>query len=81
MAKQLPEKISFIYKFPEYSKEELKQFEKELEVYKITKNIEGEDYTFYNNEKYMIDNGALSQDGSVIITGFCTKYNSKGEPY
>lgn len=70
-----------VYEFPEYSKEELKEFANELEGYKITKNIQGKDYTFYDDKKYMIDVGALSKDGSVIITGYCTKDNGKGEKY
>lgn len=51
----------------EYSKDELKQFERELETYKVTKNIQGKDYTFYNEEQYMKDNNALSKNGAVII--------------
>lgn len=54
----------------DYSKEDLKQFEKEMEVYKITKNIEGKDYTLYNEDKFYKDNGGLSQNGSIIIEDY-----------
>lgn len=69
------------YQFIIYSKEELKQFENELEDYKLTKNIQGIDYTWYDDTKYMKDNGALNEYGAVIITGYDTKYNRLGEPY
>lgn len=69
------------YEFPEYSKEELKELEKELENYKITKNIKGKDYIFYNDESYLKDIGALNRNGDVVIINYQTRYNSKGEPY
>lgn len=54
----------------EYTKEEIKQFEGEMEVYKITKNIDGKDYTFYNEDKFYKDNGGLSENGSIILKNY-----------
>ena len=54
----------------EYSKDELKQFEKEMEVYKVTKNISDKDYTFYDENKFYKDNGGLNQDGSIVLYGY-----------
>lgn len=60
----------------EYSKEELKELERELESYKITKNFDGKDYTFYDEDRFYKDNGALSKTGAIVIDD----YNSyKGE--
>lgn len=68
------------YEFPEYTKEQLKEFERELESYKITKNIQGKDYTFYDEEKYMVDNNAKNKYGAVIVTGYCQKTNWTANP-
>ena len=54
----------------DYSKDELKEFEKELEVYKITKNIDGKDYTFYNEDKFYKDNGGLNENGAIILEDY-----------
>lgn len=69
------------YEFPEYTKEQLKEFETELESYKVTKNIKGKDYTFYDDESYLKDKGALNRNGDVVITGYEIRYNKLGEPY
>ena len=81
MAK-LPEQIKKTkYEFPDYSKEELKQLEIELEDYKITKNIGDKDYTFYNEEQYLKDNGALNKFGAIIVNGYHEEYNQKFDYY
>lgn len=69
------------YVFPLYLKEELKEFEIELENYKVTKNINGKDYTFYDEESYLKSISALNEKGDVIVTGYEIKYNKIGEPY
>lgn len=83
MAKNLTELLKKPkYEFPEYSKEELKELENELENYKITKTLSsGEIITFYDDDSYLKDNGALSIIGDVFVTGYETRYNIKGEPY
>lgn len=67
--KQKDEEVKETYKFPEYSNEELKEMEGELESYKVTRNIQGKDYTFYDEERYLKDKGALNKYGAVILNG------------
>lgn len=59
------------FQYPIYSPEELRVLEKELEDYKITKTIteKGKDVeiTFYDETKWMQDNGGLGKNGGVIL--------------
>jgi len=81
MAKNLTELLKKEkYKFPEYSKDELKELEIELENYRITKSFNGTDYTFYDEEKYYLDNGAKNKYGAIIVTGYCQKWNHNANP-
>lgn len=70
------------YEFPEYTKEQLKEFEQELEKYRITKpDSRGKEISFYDDESYLKDIGALTRNGAVAVTGYETRYNRLGEPY
>ena len=58
----------FVY--PDFSNEELKQLEHELETnYKISKTIDGKPCNFYNEVKWYQDNGAMGYFGGIIIDG------------
>ena len=77
------EKISKqVYEFPEYTVVDFMELEKELEKYRITKTLSnGEVISYCDEHMYLVDQGALSRTGAVVVTGYETKYNSKGEPY
>lgn len=70
------------YEFPEYSNEELREFEKEMESYKITKTLDcGDEVIFYDEDKYLKDNGALNENGDVMVTGWHEEENMKNDYY
>jgi hypothetical protein len=70
------------YEFPEYTVVDFMELEKELEKYRITKTLNnGEVISYCDDQMYLMDQGALSRTGAVVVTGFETKFNSKGEPY
>ena len=58
------------YKFPEYTNSELKEMEKELQNYKITKTLSnGEEVTFYDEQKFFINKRVLSKNGAIMMVG------------
>lgn len=64
--------MAFVY--PQYTTEELRAFEREMEKYKITKDINGNSCVFYNEVKWYQDNGAMGIFGGIIIDSNPPKY-------
>lgn len=60
-----------VYQYPIYSTEEIRETEKELENYRVTKTIteKGVDVkiSFYDETKWMQDNGVLGKYGGIIM--------------
>lgn len=58
------------YEYPQYTNQELRVFEKEMnEKYLIKKVLsDGKEYQFYDEEKFQKDNGGLGGLGGVILT-------------
>lgn len=67
--KEEPEKegiMAFVY--PDYTIQELRDFEKEMEVYKTKKaKVRDVEYKFYDELKWYQDNGAIGPNGGVIL--------------
>jgi hypothetical protein len=57
-------------RFPEYSNQELREFEKEVEKYRVEKEDKKGKYTYIDFWKYLQDQGAISKDNAIQITGF-----------
>ncbi len=59
------------YEYPIYSPEEIREKEKDLENYRITKTIIEKgvevEISFYDETKWMQDNGALGKHGGIIM--------------
>src|ERR1035437_8631303 len=56
-----------VFVYPDYTNQELKELEGRLEEYKIVKNIDGKEYTFYNETKWYQHYGALGPNGGIIL--------------
>ena len=82
MSKREEKEAKQAYEFPDYTVVDFMELEKELEKYRITKTLsDGKVISYCDDQMYLMDQGALSRTGAVIVTGFETKFNSKGEPY
>ena len=77
--KQQEELVKF--EFPIYSKEDLRIFGEELEKYRITKMTSRGEVNYIDTDRYLKDQGALSEHGAVIVTGHRYVKNKLGEPY
>ena len=57
-----------VFVYHDYTNQELREFEKELEVYKITKTLEnGIVISIYDELRWYKDNGGLGINGGVIL--------------
>jgi len=56
--------------FPDYSNQELRVFEKEIEAYRVSKTDIRGAYTYIDFWKYLQDKGAISKDNAIQVTGF-----------
>lgn len=68
MSKFKQEQEVKVSKYPIWSNQELREFEKELEAFRVHKKLKsGEAITYIDFDAYLISVGALSKDGAVKI--------------